>query len=213
MCDALVKVEGLAAGYGEVQVLWVVSFKARRGQLTANGAGKTTTLRALGTIAPWRGPIVFEGEDVTRPGLESVAIYETGVKQLLWDNKAEWAAHVITRRNVAVQLNPTTFDLAGESTPRALNWRSASDRKLEALGNVARTHARCEMGHDDGKAERGAVKAVEGNIADRFPRISGRGMTPAFMAAKRGILTRLRQSGRIRRLRRKSSRSAPRTPA
>ena len=55
MSDALLSVEGLEAGYGEVQVLWGLSLKARRGQLTAivgaNGAGKTTTLRAVaGTL-------------------------------------------------------------------------------------------------------------------------------------------------------------------
>jgi branched-chain amino acid transport system ATP-binding protein len=71
MTEALLQVEGLEAGYGEVQVLWGVSLKAQRGQLTAivgaNGAGKTTTLRAVaGTIMPWRGRVVFEGEDVTR---------------------------------------------------------------------------------------------------------------------------------------------------
>jgi len=71
MADALLEVEALEAGYGEVQVLWGVSLKAGRGRLTsivgANGAGKTTMLRAVaGTIAPWKGRIVFEGEDVTR---------------------------------------------------------------------------------------------------------------------------------------------------
>ena len=49
--DVLLEVEALEAGYGEVQVLWGLSLKARRGQLTAivgaNGAGKTTTLRAV----------------------------------------------------------------------------------------------------------------------------------------------------------------------
>src|SRR3984885_2057891 len=70
----LLTVENLEAGYGEVQVLWGLSLKARRGQLTAivgaNGAGKTTTLRAVaGSIAPWRGKVTFEGEDVTHlPG-------------------------------------------------------------------------------------------------------------------------------------------------
>ena len=54
-----------------MQVLWGVSLAAARGQLTAivgaNGAGKTTMLRAVaGTIAPWRGRVIFEGEDVTR---------------------------------------------------------------------------------------------------------------------------------------------------
>jgi branched-chain amino acid transport system ATP-binding protein len=71
MADVLLEVDGLEAGYGEVQVLWGLSLKARRGALTAivgaNGAGKTTTLRAVaGTIAPWRGRVLFEGEDVTR---------------------------------------------------------------------------------------------------------------------------------------------------
>ena len=71
MHDALLEVEALEAGYGEVQVLWGISLAARRGRLTtivgANGAGKTTTLRALvGSIAPWRGRVVFQGDDVTR---------------------------------------------------------------------------------------------------------------------------------------------------
>ena len=70
MSDALLKVEALAAGYGEVQVLWGLSLAAARGRLTtlvgANGAGKTTTLRAtLGTISPWSGRVIFKGEDVT----------------------------------------------------------------------------------------------------------------------------------------------------
>lgn len=71
MVDALLVVDELEAGYGEVQVLWGISLKAGRGQVTAivgaNGAGKTTMLRAIaGTIAPWRGRVMFEGEDVTR---------------------------------------------------------------------------------------------------------------------------------------------------
>jgi branched-chain amino acid transport system ATP-binding protein len=71
MADVLLEIDGLEAGYGEVQVLWGLSLKARRGQLTAivgaNGAGKTTTLRAVaGTITPWKGRVMFENEDVTQ---------------------------------------------------------------------------------------------------------------------------------------------------
>ncbi len=71
MAEAILVVEGLEAGYGEVQALWGVSLKSARGHLTAivgaNGAGKSTTLRAIaGTIAPWRGRVTFDGEDVTR---------------------------------------------------------------------------------------------------------------------------------------------------
>jgi len=71
MSEALLQVKGLETGYGEVQVLWGLSLHAVRGKLTvlvgANGAGKTTTLRAvIGTLAPWNGRVLFQGEDVTR---------------------------------------------------------------------------------------------------------------------------------------------------
>jgi len=71
MAEAILELAALEAGYGEVQVLWGISLAAARGKLTtivgANGAGKTTTLRAtVGSIAPWGGRVLFEGEDVTR---------------------------------------------------------------------------------------------------------------------------------------------------
>jgi branched-chain amino acid transport system ATP-binding protein len=71
MTEPLLRVEGLEAGYGEVQVLWGITLAASRGQLTtivgANGVGKTTTLRAIaGSLRPWGGRVFFKGEDVTR---------------------------------------------------------------------------------------------------------------------------------------------------
>ena len=71
VADVPLSVEGLEAGYGEVQVLWGLSLQARRGKLTAivgaNGAGKTTTLRAVaGTLTPSGGRVMLDGEDVTR---------------------------------------------------------------------------------------------------------------------------------------------------
>jgi iron complex outermembrane recepter protein len=78
--------------------------------------------------------------------LTSTQIYETGVKQRLWDDKAEWtfAAYDITRRNVAVQLNPTTFALAGEVATKGYELAGAV-RPIEGLklwGNAAWTNAR-----------------------------------------------------------------------
>jgi len=71
MAGAILEVNDLETGYGEVQVLWGLSLVVARGKLTAivgaNGAGKTTTLRAIaGTIRVWSGRVTFEGEDVTR---------------------------------------------------------------------------------------------------------------------------------------------------
>jgi branched-chain amino acid transport system ATP-binding protein len=67
----LLDVDGLEAGYDDVQILWGISLKVRRGTMTtlvgANGAGKTTSLRAItGAIRPMGGRVTFGGEDVTK---------------------------------------------------------------------------------------------------------------------------------------------------
>jgi len=69
--SAALEIQGLESGYGEVQVLWGISLKVQPGKLTtlvgANGAGKTTTLRTImGSVRPWGGRVLLEGEDVTK---------------------------------------------------------------------------------------------------------------------------------------------------
>jgi branched-chain amino acid transport system ATP-binding protein len=71
MAEPVLRVEGLEAGYDQVQVLWGISLTVARGAMTtllgANGAGKTTSLRAItGSIRPFAGRVFFAGEDVTR---------------------------------------------------------------------------------------------------------------------------------------------------
>ncbi len=67
---ALLEVDGLKSGYGEVEVLWGISLQVQPGKMTtvvgANGAGKTTTLRTImGSVRPWGGHVLFRGKDVT----------------------------------------------------------------------------------------------------------------------------------------------------
>ncbi len=71
MTDGVLQLEEIESGYGEVQVLWGISLQVRPGKVTtvigANGAGKTTTLRTImGTVSPWGGRILMNGQDVTR---------------------------------------------------------------------------------------------------------------------------------------------------
>jgi branched-chain amino acid transport system ATP-binding protein len=68
---ALLKAEGIDAGYGTMQVLWGVNLDVRAGEtvllLGTNGAGKTTFLKTLvGLVEMRHGSIVLGGEDVTR---------------------------------------------------------------------------------------------------------------------------------------------------
>ncbi len=69
--DAVLQIEKLESGYGEVQVLWGISLQVQSAKLTtvigANGAGKTTTLRTImGSVPSWRGRVLMNGEDVTK---------------------------------------------------------------------------------------------------------------------------------------------------
>ncbi len=69
--DSVLQIDKLESGYGEVQVLWGISLELQPGKLTtiigANGAGKTTTLRTtMGSVRPWRGRVLLQGDDVTK---------------------------------------------------------------------------------------------------------------------------------------------------
>ncbi len=72
--SASLKIEGVQAGYGAMQVLWGVDMQVDPGQtvllLGANSAGKTTLLRTLIGLLPCRGgSILLDGEriDTLRP--------------------------------------------------------------------------------------------------------------------------------------------------
>jgi branched-chain amino acid transport system ATP-binding protein len=76
--DPLLEVKDLEAGYGDVQVVWGVTFSVSAGEIATlvggNGAGKTTTLKAIsGVVRSRRGQILFDGKDITRSPSHRIA--------------------------------------------------------------------------------------------------------------------------------------------
>jgi branched-chain amino acid transport system ATP-binding protein len=68
------EIDGLCAGYGDLQVLRAVTMRAAPGELVVvagpNGAGKTTLLGCLsGTLTPTAGSIRLGDRDITRLGI------------------------------------------------------------------------------------------------------------------------------------------------
>ena len=73
MAEAFLKVSGLEAGYGEIQVLWGADLDVRRGEIAcligSNGAGKTTFMRCIsGMLEVKAGSVRFDGAELANAG-------------------------------------------------------------------------------------------------------------------------------------------------
>ena len=68
--DIMLKVDGVNANYGAVEVLRDISLEVPRGEvvvvLGANGAGKTTTLRAICNMVSGSGSVMLDGVEVSK---------------------------------------------------------------------------------------------------------------------------------------------------
>jgi len=67
----MLQVKELESGYGSMQVLWKPSLEVKKGSITSllgpNGVGKSTFLATVfGSVAPWKGQVIYEESDVTR---------------------------------------------------------------------------------------------------------------------------------------------------
>lgn len=83
---ALLEINDLQSGYGDITVLHGISIQVKEGELISivgsNGAGKTTLLRTIsGLIEPFSGEIIFNGEPIH--GLPPHKVVAKGVVQVL----------------------------------------------------------------------------------------------------------------------------------
>lgn len=81
----LLDVDRLSVGYGDMQVLWDLSFKVAAKEIVvllgANGSGKSTTLKTISSLLhPWSGSITFSG--VRLDSLSGDRIIAHGVVQV-----------------------------------------------------------------------------------------------------------------------------------
>jgi branched-chain amino acid transport system ATP-binding protein len=115
--DAVLTLEGLAAGYGDLLAVRAVSLEVRDGEcvalIGANGAGKTTTLRAVTGLIPIRaGRVLYRGRSLA--GLSPRRVVELGI------------AHVPEGRQVFPSLTVRENLDAGARTAAARTARNAS---------------------------------------------------------------------------------------
>jgi branched-chain amino acid transport system ATP-binding protein len=82
----MLEVQGIDAGYKDLQALWDVSLRVGEGELVAlvgpNGAGKTTTLKVIsGLIKPTAGNVLLDGRSLTKEPPHKVV--DLGISQVL----------------------------------------------------------------------------------------------------------------------------------
>jgi branched-chain amino acid transport system ATP-binding protein len=78
----MLEIRNIDVFYGDVQVIWDVSFEVKKGEIVAligaNGAGKSTTLKTIsGILRPNKGEILFEGRAINK--IEPYKLIEMGI--------------------------------------------------------------------------------------------------------------------------------------
>jgi branched-chain amino acid transport system ATP-binding protein len=153
MADALLKVEGLQAWYGESHILHGVGFEIGRGELVTllgrNGAGKTTTLRSImGIVGRRRGSVTFEGRETI--GLPSDAIARQGIAYCPEERGIFSSLNVEENMLLPPQVKPGGMGLTEiyQLFPNLLERRRSQGTKLSggeqqmlAIGRILRTGA------------------------------------------------------------------------
>jgi branched-chain amino acid transport system ATP-binding protein len=129
----MLTVDGLEVAYGDLQVVWGVSFQVPKDSIVAilgpNGAGKTTTLLALMGLLPVKGgSATFQGDSLV--GLPTHQMVERGLV-MIPEERA-------TFTSLTVEEN---LDL-GAYTPRARSSRAATlDEVYETFPRLAERKA------------------------------------------------------------------------
>ncbi len=145
----MLRVEGLAAGYGEAVVLEEVSLRAREAEVTCvlgpNGVGKTTLLRTvMGLVRPSRGAVLFRGEPVH--GLPTHAVVRRGMTMIpegrrLWPSLTVWenlemGGYAAPRESLAERLAGVVrlFPRLADLRDRPCAHLSGGEQQMVAIG-------------------------------------------------------------------------------
>jgi branched-chain amino acid transport system ATP-binding protein len=120
----MLDVKGVDVYYGDVQVLWDVSFNVQKGEIVAligaNGSGKTTSLNTVSSILkPRKGSVTYEGQPLhTRATHDLVGL---GI------------AHVPEARRLFAEMTVKENLLLGALTPEAKKSRPEMLEKVYGI--------------------------------------------------------------------------------
>jgi len=147
---SLLRVDGVSAGYDQMEILHEVSVEVRPAEIVTligpNGAGKSTLMKTVfGLLRPRTGSIRLDGQDITglapsalvRRGLSYVPQVDNVFPSLTVEENLEMGAVVRTddvrpRLEEVLGLFPS---LAGKRRLKA-GWLSGGERQMVAMGRA-----------------------------------------------------------------------------
>lgn len=136
----MLKIEGLNAGYGSVNILWDIGFTLNDGEIVAilgsNGAGKTTMVRAVtGMLKPASGSVVFNGEELTKKN--SRTILNSGIVQVPEGRQLFTDMTVLENLQMGA-FNKETKARFSENLKKAYTWfPKLEERAKQAAGTLS----------------------------------------------------------------------------
>ncbi len=138
--EPLLEVVGLEAAYGDVQVIWEISFDVARGEIVTligpNGAGKTTTLRVLsGLLPPRAGQIRFCGAELSH--LPAHEIVRRGMIQIPEGRKL-WPRMTVEENLLLGAFSPAVRRLARDRIERVYAlFPRLKERRRQLAGTLS----------------------------------------------------------------------------
>ncbi len=147
----LLQVDGVTAGYGDMQVLTEVSIQVSAEEIVSligpNGAGKSTVMKAVfGLLKPWSGSITFDGSKIA--GLAPYEIVATGMcyvpqvanvfTELTVEENLEMGAFVLDDADVDGRKQEIfeLFPRLAERRRQKAGKMSGGERQMVAMGSA-----------------------------------------------------------------------------
>ncbi len=150
--SAILSIDGLSSGYGELPVLQDISLEVGRGEIVsvvgANGAGKTTLLLTIsGHLSAFSGKVTFDGREISH--IPAHAAAERGLVMVpeggrlfpfmtVLENLELGAFHPGARKNMAESLDEVMrlFPILAERRTQLAGRLSGGERQMCAVARA-----------------------------------------------------------------------------
>jgi len=186
----VLNVKNIDVFYGDVQVIWDVSFDVGKGEIVAligaNGAGKTTILKTIsGILRPRRGEILFETHPIYK--IEPYRLIEMGIthvpeaRRLFVEMSVEENLDMGSLKGAARAQREQTKDMVFELLPRLKERRgqlagtlSGGEQQMLAVGRGLMARPKLQMFDEPSL---GLAPILVRDIFNTIKKISGEGTT------------------------------------